>query len=213
MNSKKVFFIMAGSLGLISLLAVGILVLGNNILKKDSAELIELKLESRLLEEQQTALIQANKAIEEYAELEMIAQAIVPQDKDQARAVREIVKSAQGANVVLQSISFPSSTLGQEQPKVAAPAPDGATPSPAAPKTPTITQVKPVEGIPGVFSLEIAIQSDAASPAPYFNFLDFLARLEQNRRTAQVSTINIQPDGADSNLLTFSLIVNVYIKP
>lgn len=214
MNSKKVFFAMIGLLVLLSGLGIAGMYFGNSMLQKESGKLVQLKLENQLLDEQQTALTRANQDIETYAELESIAKAIVPQDKDQARAVREIVKIAQETGVVLQTISFPTSTLGQEKPKAAPATPaEDAAPAPAAPAAPAITQVKPVEGIPGVFSLEVSLQSNAANPSSYNNFLEFLARLEQNRRTAQVGTINIQPDKADRNLLTFNLTVSLYIKP
>jgi len=45
------------------------------------------------------------------------------------------------------------------------------------------------------------------------NFIDFLDNLEQNRRTAQVSGVTITPDPQNPSLLSFSLVVNVYIKP
>jgi hypothetical protein len=112
-TSKKVYFGMIGLLAFLSVMLGGILYAGNNMLVKEADELVELKLESQLLEEQQLALIQANRDIEEYSELESIAKAIVPQDKDQARTVREIVKIATEAGVSFSNISFPTSNLGE----------------------------------------------------------------------------------------------------
>lgn len=207
MSSKKVYFIMLGAILLLVALGAASLVMGSKLLNKQSEKLVELKLEDRLLEEQQIALVEANRNIEKYSELEKIAKSIVPQEKDQARAVREITQFAAESGITLKSISFPTSNLGQKVPPVS-PGAEGGPPA-----APPVTQVKPVEGIPGVYSLEITIQSADERGATYGGFLDFLERLERNRRTAHVTNISITPSTTVPNALSFSLIVNVYIKP
>ena len=124
MNSRKVYFIMLAVLLLLIGALIGTVVLGNNYLKKQSDSLLAAKLDQQSLNEQQTALIKAKKDLEKYRELRDIARAIVPQDKDQAKAVREIVRFADETGVGLESITFDDSSLGQ---KAAAPAP-AATP-------------------------------------------------------------------------------------
>ena len=209
MNPKKVFYLMLGVIAIASGLTIGSVVAGNSILKKKSAELSELKLQDRLIEEQQVALIQANKDIEKYQELETISKSIVPQDKDQAKTVREIIKLAEEANIRISTISFPSSTLGQT-----VPAPASSSSGTTTPKvqTPAISQVKPVEGITGLLQLEITIQVNEIAPT-YNQLIDFLNRLEHNRRTAQVTSITINPSGANRNLVEFNLTMNVFVKP
>jgi hypothetical protein len=207
MNSKRAYML---TIGLLSLLCIGIFVttfFAFKVLTKESDKLVDIKLQNRLLDEQQTALISANKLTERYASLDSIARSIVPQDKDQAKAVREIVKIADETGIKLGVISFPASTLGALKPKVAA----GETPSAVA--TPAETQVKPVSGIPGVYVMEITISQDPSRPVSYTKFIDFMQRLENNRRTAQVSNVTIQPLPQDRNKLSFSMIVNAYIKP
>lgn len=173
----------------------------NSMLHKQSDKLVAVKLENRLLDEQQTALLAANKTVQKYSELNTVAKAVVPQDKDQAKAVRELVKVANESGIKLGAISFPASTLGQVVPKGTSAAPS------------SVTQVKPVTGIPGVFIMEINVQQDSSSPTTYPNLIDFLSRLENNRRTAQVSNVTVQPTPQDRTKLTFSLVVNTYIKP
>ncbi len=211
MNTKRFFFVMVGVLSLLVISNVGAVVVGNAILQGKSARLNNFKLDSRVLDEQQNSLNQAKKDIEKYNELVKIAKAVVPQDKDQAEAVREIVKIATDNGIILSTISFPASTLGQAAPKVTTPT-DSSTPAPKVTTAP-VTQVLAVEGIPGVFSLQITIQQDASSPITYNKFISFLGSLEQNRRTAQVSNVTVQPNPQDRSLLTFSLTVNAYIKP
>ncbi len=222
MNSKRVYYLMVG---IICLLGVGLfasIYFGDKLLSAKSQKLVSLKLDNRVLEEQQTALSQANRDIEKYTELDKIAKTIVPQDKDQAKTVREIVRIAEQAGIKLSAINFPSSTLGQPTPKSSTTQDDAATnkknntsepTKPATPATPPVTQVKPVDGMPGVYSMEIILQQDSTKPVPYSKFIDFLQRLEQNRRTAQVSSITVQPNAQDRTKLTFTLTVNVYIKP
>lgn len=210
MSAKKTFYVMIGVVSLLVIGSVAAVILGNKHLARQSKQLVELKLESRLLEEQQTALIQANRDIEKYADLEKAAKAIVPQDKDQARTVREISKIAADSGIVLTSINFQSSNLGTVVPKPTANSDsDSATSTPAVPP---LSQVNSVAGISGVYALEITVVSDTSKPVPYQRFLDFLARLESNRRTSHVDNINLTPSGDGSNL-SFVLKLNAYVKP
>ena len=215
MNSRKVYFIMLAVLVLLIGALIGTVVLGNNYLKKQSDSLLAAKLDQQSLNEQQTALIKAKKDLEKYRELRDIARAIVPQDKDQAKAVREIVRFADETGVSLESITFDDSSLGQ---KAAAPAPaaggegQAAASEPVAkPKTPPITQAQPVAGIPGVYSLPIEI----VSTKNINNFINFLSKLENNRRTAQVEKVSITPGTTASGqeYINFSLTVNIFVQP
>lgn len=183
----------------------------NNLLAKKADHLTDLKARSKALEEQKFALVKAKADIEKYSELEKITKAIVPEDKSQAEAVREIVKIASENGVSIASITFPASTLGAG-PVAQAPA---ATPSPSAggASKKSLSQLQAVKNIPGVYQLEIVVNGDTNRPVPYDKFINFLEALENNRRTAQVSTITLQPDPNNRNNLTFNLTLNGYIKP
>ncbi len=211
MSSKKVFYGMIGVLSLLGLLIIASVYMGDKLLRKQSDKLVDLKLNNQVIEAQQTSLIQANKDLQKYAELKSVAKQIVPQDKDQARAVREIVSLAEQAGIKISSITFPASTLGQTPTKAVVPA-DGAAAAPK-PAVPAVTQVKPVDGIKGLFQLDITIVSDTTKPVTYTKLVNFLSKLEQNRRTAQVSQISIQPDSQNRSALNFTLTLTVYIKP
>lgn len=222
MSARKVFYgLVAGSFILCGLI-VGSAVLGNVIFKKQFEKLSELKARSQVLEQQSISLIKAKQDVEQYSELNEITKQIVPQDKDQARTVREIIRIAQESGVTLGSVSFEPSSLGDG--RASAPpsessdsssgsssSPQEAASSPAA-TSQALTQVQPVSGIPGVFSLGITIDTDENSPVSYEQFLTFLEKLESNRRTAHVGRISITPEnnGAD---VTFSLTLNAFVKP
>lgn len=212
MSTKKVYYVMLGLVAFSALLTIGSIVLGTSMLQTKAAELTELKIQEQLIEEQQTALIQANKDIEKYQELESIAKTVVPRDKDQARTVREIVSLAEQSRIRVSSITFPSSSLGTKAPAPAKTTDDDGASSAPKVVTPPISQVKPVDGIPGLYQLEVTINVREVATS-YTQLIDFLNRLEQNRRTAQVTSITIDPVGVSRNLLEFDLMMNVFVKP
>lgn len=205
MNSKRVYFLMAGLLVLLGLALLGGAYGANALLQQRAKKLTDLKLQEQEIGQQQLSLAKAKQDIQQYASLEKIAQSIVPQDKDQAEAVRELVNIAGQNGVRLSNISFPSSTLGS-----GSAAGSGGSSSPAS--SSPLTQVTPVSGISGVYQLQISVQQDSTQPITYAQFIGFLTALENNRRTAQVSSISILPT-SDRSHLTFTLTLNEYIKP
>lgn len=200
MNSRKFFYILVAIVALINIGGIAAVVYGKKVLNTQSDKLTELKVESGTLEDVQRSLVTAKKDIEQYADIEKISKAVVPQEKDQARTVREIIKLAEESSIKIASVSFPTSSLGAKA--------AGGAPTP----TTTTTQTQKVDGINGVERLEVTVSSNTSNPVRYTDFLAFLQKLEQNRRTSQVSNINIQPVADDRTLLTFSLVLNVYIK-
>jgi hypothetical protein len=213
LDSKKYFYIMSALVFLLLCAIIAGTVVGNMLLKKQSEKLTALKVENKAIDMQQSALAQARRDIERYNELDSIAKSIVPQDKDQAKTIREIVKIAAENRIPIKSIEFDNSTLGDS---AAAKAAAGAAAAPAAggakPAQAPASQLKAVEGIPGVYTLEIRVVS--GGEVNYQNFLKFLEGLEKNRRTAHVTLISVIPNPADgSRLSSFRLTLNAYVKP
>lgn len=212
LSAKRTFYIMAVALIVLFGLLIAVTVLGNTILSKQAASLHAVKLDVRLIEEQQSAVIRANRDIQKYADLKSIADTIVPKDKDQARSVRQIVALADSSSIPISSITFPASTLGTAStPKSTS----TTTTDSGAPTTPapSITQAVPVQGMNGVYQTLITIQSSSSNPVPYDSLINFLRTLENNRRTAHVDNITITPNTKNPQLLTFQLGVNVFTKP
>ena len=217
-NSKRLHLALIASIGLLLVALIGGTYEANNFLVQKASNLTALKAKSLALTQEEVSLSQAKKGIKQYADLTQIAKAVVPEDKSQAEAVREIVNIADSNGIKLSLISFPSSTLGSSVAAVGATAPTTTTtPAPVAStgnsKTNSLSQLTPVVGLNGVYQLTISVDSDTSAPITYTRFIDFLSGIEHNRRTAQVSTISIQPDKDNSALLTFSLSLNEYIKP
>lgn len=216
MNSKNVY---RGMLGIIALLLLALPVSAykiNGLL--DSRSQLKLKAKSEALDQEQKSFEVAQRNIKKYTGLEKIAKAIVPQDKSQAEAVREIVNIAAGNGIVIGSISFPPSTLGGASGESASPDSGStpSTPSPAANPNSSenkLSQLTAVSGIPGVYQLPITITNDPDHPVLYGQVINFLSDLEQNRRTAQVNSISINPESDNNTLLSFIITLNEYIKP
>ena len=206
MNSKRMFFVLLGVIGLLVIAAIAILVFGNNKLQEQSDKLNELRIERRTLEEQQTSLARAQADIETYSELEEIAKTVVPQDKDQARAVREIITMAEESGIAIQSINFPASELGS----------GSGSRGDSGSDSSVLTQATPVDGIDGVYSLEMRVNPDSNTPITYNQLIRFLERLENNRRTSSVSRVRIDPDreqDQETSFVNFQLTLNIYLKP
>lgn len=198
MTSKKMYYVLLGTLVFLVLLLIGSANIATGIIAKRSGALSVLKTQKQVLENEQHELSTDKIELAKYAGLNTIAETVVPQDKNQAEAVREISNLANASGIgVLSSITFPASTLG-----IITPA-----------NSKSLTQVTPVKNIPGVDELPITITQNTSSYVSYSSFITFLSALEQNRRTSQVSSINIQPDPKDLSLVSFTLIINEYVRP
>lgn len=209
MNSKRLYFIL---IGILCLLFMGLFVATANVNKLFSARantLNQLKAKDAALEREQQTLNKISKDMKTYTDLQKITQSIVPEDKSQAQAVREIVNIANQYGIVLSKITFPASSLGGST----ASASTGNSTNPQRNKNTKLSQLTPVKSISGVYQLPITVQSDSAEPVRYDKFLGFLSALERNRRTAQVSSITLDPSENNRNYLSFSLTLNNYIKP
>jgi len=193
MSAKRLYILLVSCIGLGVLVLVGGVYGANTFLQQQSKKLVDAKTHAAVLDAKQAQLTKARSDIEKYKDLGTIAKNIVPQDKDQAQTVREIVAVAGSTGIKLGSITFPASTLGGTKAG--------------------ISQLIPAKGIGGVYSLDITVQSDTTSPVSYDRFISFLDGLEHNRRTALVKGISITPDTVDASKLSFTLNVSEYIKP
>lgn len=194
MNSKHLYFTLLGIVALLVLGLAGGAYEAAQLLSGQSAQLVANRQQVAVLSQDQKELDKAREDIKQYQELATIAKSVVPQDKDQAQTVNQIVSIANANSVSLSSITFPNSTLG------------GTSNS-------ALSQLLPVKGISGAYNLQLTVTSDTNNTVSYTKFISFLDALEHNRRTAEVSSINIQPDTRDRSKLSFTLVLDEYIKP
>lgn len=199
MKARQLYYLLVAAGAVIVFSLFGVSYGANKLLGQQARKLSGLRADSQAADLEQSSILQDKKDIATYSPLNTVAESVVPQDKDQAQAVRQIVNLANASGITsLSSITFPTSTLG--------------TTTSGAPK-PGLTQLTPVQGINGVYNLQITISQSAGSSVPYSDFLAFLGSLEQNRRTAQVTSITVQPDVQRPNNVSFTLVVNEFIKP
>lgn len=211
MNSKRVFFIMLGGIVVIVGLCAAGIYFANKLILDEGKTLKEYKLQDSVTKNQTTILQQAIKDIKEYEELEKIAKAVVPQEKDQARTVLELVNLAQESQVSIVSVTFPESELGNINKNVKSTDNDDK----AAKNTSTgnTSQLTPLKNLKGVYTMEIKVESDTKQPVSFDKLISYLQKLEKNRRTAQVTSIDIIPEDNDRSLITFTLTLNSFVKP
>lgn len=218
MTSKRLYYLLIGAIAALCVALIGGTYATNSLLTSRAGQLTQLKAKSQALNQEQLSLNQAKKDIKNYSGLEKITRAVVPEDKNQAETVRQIVNIAAANGINLANITFPASTLGNLPNGTAVGAGSGVAAAPSGAslnnsKTTKLSQLTPVKNIPGVYDLLITVQSDTNQPVAYNKFINFLGALEHNRRTAQVSTISILPAPTNHNLLSFTLTLNEYIKP
>lgn len=209
LDNRTFRLILGGLLGLLCLTFLVVTFKGISLLEKKSNDMVQLKAQSQKAQSQLNNLQIAKKEVQKYSYFKTVASNVIPSDKDQAQAILEIYQIASQAGIALQSVTFPASTLGVSGTESAT----GSGASQAA-----VTQAKPVTGIPGLYSLELTITPQVGNNVPvnqqvtYAKMLDFFKRIENNRRTAQITRIDIQPAQGNSGL-SFVLTINIFIKP
>jgi hypothetical protein len=220
-NSKTIRLLLMAGIAISVLAFLAATAVGLSILKSKSNSMVELKVKSQTADAQLSNLEKAKKQVQKYAYFKDVAKTVIPTDKNQAEDIIEINRVANEAGISIQSITFPTSTLGLTTSTTSSTSSADATSSSSS-KT-AISQAKPVTGIPGLYSLELTITPESASTAPtskqltYAKMLDFLNRIENNRHTAQITEVDITPSGTGNSILgsgfTFVLKLNIFIKP
>lgn len=211
MSSKKRSWLLAFILGLLIVALFASAYKTNALLESKANKLTALKSKVISLKQQKSDLAKAKKDIALYKELYEISKSVVPENKDQAETVRQIVKLANQNNVEVGSITFPASTLGAGAATGTAttPAPAATAPAAGASAKPNLSQLEAVPKIPGVYVLKVNLTGSAAS---YAQIISLLSDLEQNRQTAEVTNITITPPQEETSYV-INLVINSYIKP
>lgn len=212
MNSKRLYYVLISLIVVLGASIIAVSYKADEMFKKQSESLLDQKAISQALSTKQQQLIKDKRDIKAYTELNAVAKAIVPQDKDQALTIREISNLAKQSGIYrLSSVTFPASNLGISVTPTSGTSRTSTTTPKAA--NSNLTQLTPVKGIPGVYNLQITVQQVEKDAVSYSTFISFLERLEQNRRTAQVSNISVIPSKKNPDLVSFTLIIDEYIKP
>lgn len=220
MNSAKRFSIILITLLILQAAGMVALTVYTNIwLTKKSDHLVELKLDTVGLEQQQKVNLQAAKDLKNYESTRVLLEKIVPKSKDQAKTIGELLKIAEEIGVTIRTITFPASELGNSG---ATQTVVGTTPSAAATNSNAITQAKPVPNIPGLLGIEVSLSQidrkggSSGTGVTYKQLLGFLEAVEKNRRTLQIKTLQILPLKNATGVVSgysLSLTMNIFVKP
>ena len=196
MSAKKLNTIMIVLLVLLIVATGGGLIFGNRLLKNSADALVQAKLDNIVYDGEEQAYLQARQDLDRYAELNEIVQKILPKSKDQAQAVSELYKIGDETGIIIASVQFPSSNLGQKT------------------SSGGVTQAKAVEGMPGVLGIDITVQLEpAGGPSiSYNNMISFLQKVELNRRSMQIKQITVYADTVNGGV-TFDLTLTIFVKP
>ena len=144
---KKLRLILLGLLALTALVFLLVSAVGLKVLSQKSQLLIDAKVQQKTAEAQLISLEVAKKQVERYGYFNEVARTVIPNDKDQAATVQNIFQLASRSGIEVANISFPASSLGGTAGSAAS---AGSAPS-------VVSQAKPVEGIKGLYSLEMTI--------------------------------------------------------
>lgn len=216
MSHNRSRLIMLGVLLAMGLIFFIVTYVGLSLLAAKGQRLIELKQDTKVADAQLSSLAASKKQVEQYSYFNDIAKTVLPSDKDQAQAVIDIFSLAEQAGISIASVTFPASSLGAKTP-----ASGSSNDATQATAKSAISQAKPVEGITGLYALELTISPASGTSVPvtkrvtYSKFLDFLNRIENNRRTAQITKVSIQPEDSvsgTSQFINFTLSINIFIK-
>jgi hypothetical protein len=213
LDSQRLRLLLLGGLAASVIAFLVIAFYGLSVLASTSKSMVDLKVQSQSADNKLSNLEQSKKQVEKYSYFKDVAKTVIPSDKDQAQAVLEIFQMANASGLAIQSVTFPTSTLGLRTTPTTQTDATSSSSSQSA-----ITQAKPVSGIPGLYSLELIITPQTGVDVPadkqitYAKMLDFLSRIENNRHTAQITQVDIKPAAAVKTL-SFTLTINIFIKP
>ncbi len=218
-NAKRFSYILSVLLLLQFIGMVAITVYANSWLTSKSENIVNLKLDTVLLEEKQRANQQALLDLNKYESTRALLEKIVPKSKDQAKTIGELQKIAEETGVTISTMTFPASELGNGASSTTV---VGTTPSAAATNTTAVSQAKPVTNIPGLLGIEVSLSqidekgSEGGSGITYRQLISFLEAIEKNRRTMQIKTLQVLPIKSSTGSISgYSLTIsmNIFVKP
>jgi len=215
MNPKNMRLVLICILGALSVLFVAIAFMGTSIISGKSRQIADLKASENTANAQLTKLLNAQREVEKYSYFNDIAKTVIPADKNQAQAITDISTFARESGFDLESVSFPTSNLGQ---RAAATGSKSATSGGQKTQASPVSQAKAFGGIPGLYVLPVTVTPQSGTQVPpqrqvtFPKLYNFLSKLERNRRTSQITEVSITVDD-NSPAINFTMDINLFLKP
>ncbi len=191
MTPKKLFLATSAGLVLgIGLIGYG-LFWGDSVLNMRADEISQLKADQEDLDVRIENAKNLRDQLSEFDDISSLTKEVLPDTKTQENIVGELISIAANRGISLESINF----VG------------GAGES----NNVELSQAEAVEGIPGVFSIQISTSLSTS----YANILNILEDIEGNKRRFEVTDISISPTASEDGITNFSASLQIvtYIKP
>lgn len=188
---------------------MGVVYFSRTMLANSQTKLVNAKLENYTFEKTEEIYRKNQKLLNENKDIANIISNIVPAEKDQAKAVRELNAIAENNNLVVSSITFPRSDLLNKAKTTTTATTSQQSDQKEEPQK-AISQAKPIKGLKGVYSIELSAEISSANNdrIPTDKLLSFLENIENNRRNMRITSINISSSGDNINLKLL-----IFIKP
>ena len=204
MNTKKAYYLFLGVLVLMIVALGAILYFSRTFLLSNSNRLVAAKLELYKIDETESAYKKNQSLLESNVATAEALAAIVPSEKDQARAVRELTQIAGENGLTIKAVRFPGSDLVVKK----------TTGTTSTTNTPSVSQAKPVPGLNNVLGVAVEVELNHATPNTPIStdqVLGFLNQLENNRRNIRVTSINFGSAVDEGKTLKMDTLI--FIKP
>ena len=191
MKNKRISLLLSLLLFLAISCSVGVLYVMHKYITKIDKSISELKSKDEAGVKQLADLNLAEQQVKKYQDFSSISTQVLPKTYNQTE-LNLIVNLAKQSGISLTSISVSNGI---------------ATSLPGPCRAPLVAYAD----IKGVCSVTFRIQpSEAVS---FDQFMNFITRLEQNRRKILISNLSLSPAGDKSNNLTFSAELNLFTRP
>lgn len=190
-RAKRAFYLLlALNIALIGGIA-GTFLLANKIAGQKSMEISLLKADIETNDTTLTNYKQLEQTLKKNKEVEEIAQQVLPQDKNQSAALTQLDEFSAQTGVKIKQVTFNPGTTDTKK----ATGPTLTTPS----------------SLKGVSILNVSVRCDKTQ---YENLLNFLKKIENNRRRMQVKSVSLSPSTQVLGQLDqVNLTIDIYLKP
>lgn len=188
-RAKKTFYILLAVNVLFLLGIAGVYVFASKFAKQKSTSIALAKADVETNDQLITSFKELERSLQKSAELEAIAKEVLPQDKNQSLALNEIQQFGQEVGITIKQVTFNA-------------------PAGAKNTGPTLTSPTSLKG---VSVLSVTVRCDKME---YEKLLEFLQKIEGNRRRMQVTSISLAPSSSTLGLLErVDLTMDIYLKP
>lgn len=194
MTPKRMNHILIGSLALLCIGGIFILYFANQKLTAIAEETATLSADIEVTKKQIKTYNATRIKVESLGYVDELARKVLPDTQDQSVVVAELSAFAQRNELQVAGIEFIEVAKDTK----------GTKPKKSSKKDEKSSTPKGVEVLPVLIKF---------TDAPYDNLLNFLRNAEGNQRKMQITSINLEPDEEQREIMSeVSVALNLYVK-